>query len=67
MSQYVLFVISGITTINGCFKGIDWYKEMKREKQKDKEYIKELEEEIIRLKREIHIVEFYKDKMEKDR
>ena len=62
MSHYVLFVITGISTIKGCFKGIDHWKETKREMKRDKERINELEEEIIRLKRELQICGVYTDK-----
>ena len=55
MSHYTLFVISGISIIKGTLFGIHYYKDIQKEIKMDKEYIKELEEEIIRLKREMKI------------
>ncbi len=62
MSHYVLFVITGITTVKGCFEGINRWKETIREMKRDKERINELEEEIVRLKRELRICGVYTDK-----
>jgi len=62
MAQYVLFVVTGIGIIRGCFEGIERIKEQKREMKMDKKYIKELEVEIIRLKREMKICGVYLDK-----
>ena len=62
MSHYTLFVISGISIIKGTLFGIHYYKDIQKEIKMDKEYIKELEEEIIRLKREMKICGVYSNK-----
>lgn len=62
MSHYALFIITSMGILKGSFKSIEWLKENKKERERDKEYIKELEEEIIRLRREMRICGVYSDK-----
>lgn len=62
MYQYVLFVITSISMVKGCFEGVDKWKKTKQEMKRDKQRINELEEEIIRLKRELRICGIYTDK-----
>lgn len=62
MSHYALFIITSMGILKGSFTSIEWLKENKKERERDKEYIKELEEEIIRLRREMRICGVYSDK-----
>lgn len=62
MSHYALFIMTSMGILKSGFLSIEWLKENKKERERDKEYIKELEEEIIRLKREMRICGVYSDK-----
>jgi len=64
MAQYILFVISGISVIKSTLFVIHSYKDIKNEVRMNKVYIKDLEEEIIRLKREMKICGVYSDKID---